>query len=114
MNRLFILSLTALTLTAGAAAAEITGYWVADKAQCSYQRGLRDEYAIVGNTISNLEFECKVKSRSSKNGYTVAKVECCGEGECSREVIRYKLDQNGGLLIKIGGGPQRQYKYSCR
>jgi hypothetical protein len=113
MKRVFILSIAVLGLAANTASSEVSGSWAIDKQQCSYPRDQRDEFTIRGNKITNLEFECSVKSRSKKNGYTIAKAVCCGEGLCNNETIRYRVDSKGTLSIRVGSGAEGRYRHRC-
>jgi hypothetical protein len=114
MKRSIILSLAILTSTASIAVSEVTGSWAIDKQQCSYPRDQRYEFTIRGNKITNLEFDCSVKSRSKKNGYIIVKAVCCGEGMCDPETIRYKVDKSGSLIIKVGEQTEEKYSVRCR
>ena len=107
-------ALVAIILMVSATGSHANGSWVASKDQCQYAAGERDEYRISKSKITNLEFECTIKSRSQKNGYNVVKASCCGEGICDNETIRYKVDSAGALLIKIGTQAEKKYSYSCK
>ena len=114
MKKAVLLGIGLLALGATGALAEVSSTWVKSKAECKYRSGERDEFAIFGRTISNLEFECQVKSRSYKNGYTVDKALCGGEGMYENDVIRYRVDSNGALHIRINKRAEEIYRYSCR
>jgi len=114
MKSVVAVSVAVLLLSAPHAVAEVSGTWVKSKSECAIPSGERDEFEIGGRKILNLEFECDVKSRSNKNGYTVDKAVCGGEGSESTEIVRYRVDASGALHIKIGKQPEEVYRYSCR
>ena len=105
--------LAMLAAAATGALADVTGSWVRTKAECRYRSGERDEFGISGRAITNLEFHCDIRSKTRKNGYTVARAVCGGEGSQSTQTIRYKVDAEGALHIKIGSQPEEVYRYSC-
>lgn len=106
-------SFAVLVLASMGVEAQADGTWVKERSECSIPSGQRDEFSISGNEITNLEFGCNITSKSRKNGYTVAKAVCGGEGYEDRETIRYRADSQGALHIKIGKQAEKIYRYSC-